>query len=90
MTNVRDLLLSVDIELEAYHDILCRARNPALSDDERSHLMSQGESAWRRLNSAHRRLASSVGSDMNNMPVNRIHPWEAPKVNAPKARLDIC
>ncbi|MDQ0511122.1 hypothetical protein [Ancylobacter amanitiformis] len=61
MRSVRELLLEVDIELEDYSFAISRARNPALSPQERLKLIRASQATWARLEAARRELAKVAG-----------------------------
>ena len=89
MDHVRDLLLTVDIEIEGYHDLVCKARNPALNNEERSRLLRQGEQVWRRLEKAHRQLAAVSIEVCTTDNVRLAWPSQPPQVDVRSSRMDV-
>jgi len=68
MTTTRKLLLELDIVLEEYSLIISRARDPALTSEERLKLVRASASAWKRMAAAqrHLELGSIIANDAAN------------------------
>ena len=65
MKTTRNLLLELDIILEDYTSIIARARDPALTSEERLYLVRASAAASKRLTAAqrHLELASMIAND---------------------------
>lgn len=77
MSDARALLLTVDVELEHYAATISRARNPALSNEERLKLITASETMWKRLEHAHTKL---VRKTEHRSPAIAVEPTVALRV----------
>lgn len=84
MQTVRELLLEVDMELEDYTGVISRARDPALTPEDRLTLVEASEVVWKRLEAAHKQLERGVCVADNDAMGTRT----GPALSAPSMRMN--